>query len=143
MMRFALVALVLAGLAGPALAADVAGVWLTNTGDAHIRIARCGAEMCGTIIWLKQPNDPATGRPLTDAKNPDPARRAHPLLGIMVAIGFHPAREEPGKYIGTFYNAEDGGTYRGSMMLQDADTLHVEGCLLMFCQTQIWTRVKR
>ncbi len=33
--------------------------------------------------------------------------------------------------------------YSGSMVAADADTLRVEGCLLMFCQTQIWTRVKR
>ncbi|HEY4922535.1 MAG TPA: DUF2147 domain-containing protein [Xanthobacteraceae bacterium] len=142
MMRFAFVALVLAGLAGPALAADISGVWLTNTGDAHIRVAKCGADICGTIIWLRQPNDPA-GHPLTDSRNHDPARRSHPLLGTVVAFGFHPSHDEPGKLVGTFYNADDGDTYRGSMMLQDADTLHVEGCLLMFCQTQIWTRLNR
>ena len=141
MTRSAFVALLLAALAGPALAADVSGTWLNNSGDAHIRIAKCGANMCGTIVWLKEPNDPATGRPLTDAKNHDPARRSHPLLGTEVAIDFHPS-DEPGKYVGTFYNAEDGNTYRGSMQPQGADTLRVEGCLLMFCQTQTWTRVK-
>ncbi len=143
MTRPLVLALVLASLALPAFAADITGVWLTNTGDAHIRIAKCGAALCGTIIWLKDPIDPATGRPLADKKNPDPARRARPLIGVEVAIDFVPAREEPGKYLGTFYNAEDGGTYRGSMTAQGANTLHVEGCLLMFCQTQTWTRLPR
>jgi uncharacterized protein (DUF2147 family) len=142
MTRFAFIVVVLAGLAGPAFAEDITGVWLNSSGDAHIRIAKCGGEhLCGTIIWLKQPTDPATGRPVTDNKNPDAAKRSRPLLGIEVAIGFAPSRDEPGKYVGSFYNAEDGGTYRGSMMPQNADNLRVEGCLLVFCQTQTWTRV--
>jgi len=144
MTRLASLALVLAGLAlgGPARAADISGTWLTNTGDAHIRIARCGANMCGTIVWLKDPKD-ASGRPVTDEKNPDPAKRSRPLIGVEVALGFHTAPDNPEKYVGTFYNAEDGHMYSGSIAAADADTLRVEGCLLMFCQTQMWTRVKR
>ncbi len=73
MTRLASLAVVLAGLAlaGPARAADISGIWLTNTGDAHIRIARCGANMCGTIIWLKEPKN-ENGRPATDQKIPIP-----------------------------------------------------------------------
>jgi uncharacterized protein (DUF2147 family) len=130
-------------VARPALAADISGVWLTDTGDAHVRIAKCGANMCGTIVWLREPNDPATGRPRTDVNNPDAARRAHPMMGIEVAIGFHPADNEGAKYAGTFYNAKDGKTYRGSIAPSGPDKLDVEGCLLMFCQSQVWTRVKR
>src|SRR5690349_4213505 len=77
-------------LAPPARAADISGVWLTDSGNAHVRLAKCGAgsEMCGTIVWLREPNDPATGRPRTDAQNADAAKRARPMLGIEVAIGF-------------------------------------------------------
>jgi uncharacterized protein (DUF2147 family) len=145
MTRYAAVAVAILGLAlaRPSHAADISGVWLTNTGDAHIRIAKCGANMCGTIVWLKDPKDPATGRPLTDSKNPDPARRSRPLLGIQIALSFHASPENPDKFIGHFYNAEDGNTYTGSMMAPNADALNVEGCLAVFCQTQVWTRVKR
>ena len=145
MRRFVAVAVAILGLAlaRPSHAADISGVWLTNTGDAHIRIAKCGGNMCGTIIWLRDPKDPATGRPLTDSKNPDPARRARPLLGIQIALGFHASPQNPEKFVGHFYNAEDGNTYTGSMMAPNADALNVEGCLAVFCQTQVWTRVKR
>jgi uncharacterized protein (DUF2147 family) len=144
MTRLACLALVLAGLvpAGLARAADIAGVWLTNTGDAHIRIARCGTAMCGTIVWLREDKD-ASGRPVTDEKNPDPAKRARPLVGVDVAVGFRPSPDNPERYVGSFYNAEDGHMYSGSMVAPNADTLRVEGCLLVFCQTQMWTRVKR
>ncbi len=126
-------------LAQPALAADISGEWLTDTGDAHIRLAKCGANLCGTIVWLREPNDPATGRPRTDANNADAARRTRPMMGIEVAIGFHPG--DDGKYVGSFYNAKDGKTYRGSIVPAGPDKLDVEGCLLVFCQKQVWTRV--
>jgi uncharacterized protein (DUF2147 family) len=144
MARLVAVAFTLLGLAivGPSHAADISGVWLTNTADAQIRMAKCGAHMCGTIIWLKEPKDPRTGKMPTDEHNHDPAKRSRPLLGIQVALDFRPSPQDPGKYVGQFYNADDGSTYEGSISQQSADALRVEGCLLMFCQAQIWTRVK-
>ena len=133
-------ALGLLGMAAPAHAIDVSGVWLTNTGAAQIRMAKCGANMCGTIIWLREPEK--NGRPVTDEKNPDPAKRGSPMIGTQVAIGFHPSRDDAQKFVGTFYNAEDGKTYEGSIAQPNANQLHVTGCVLVFCQTQIWTRVK-
>jgi uncharacterized protein (DUF2147 family) len=127
----------------PARAADISGVWLTNTGDAQIRFAKCApssAAMCGTIVWLEQPKD-SDGTPLTDAKNPDPAKRSHPMIGTMVAIEFQPASDDPERLVGQFYNAEDGQTYNGSIVARGPDALAVTGCLLIFCQTQTWTRV--
>src|SRR5262249_7258632 len=47
-------------------AADATGTWLTEDGKARIRIAACGPALCGTIISLKEPNDPQTNRPKTD-----------------------------------------------------------------------------
>ena len=140
MTRFVALAVAALGLAHPAHAADITGVWLTDTADAQIRMARCGADMCGTIVWLKQPNDPRTGQPLTDAKNPDPSRRGRPMIGTMIAVSFRQSAGES-KYIGRFYNADDGNTYNGSIVQSGPDELKVTGCLLMFCQTQSWTRV--
>jgi uncharacterized protein (DUF2147 family) len=46
------------------------------------------------------------------------------------------------KWSGQVYNAEDGKTYSGSITLQDARTLKLEGCVLggLFCKAQTWTR---
>jgi uncharacterized protein (DUF2147 family) len=142
MTRFVAVALALLGLARPSHAADISGVWLTDTADAHVRMAKCGANICGTIIWLKEPKDPQTGKVLADAHNSDPAKRSRPLLGIQIALDFHPSPQDPGKFVGQFYNADDGSTYTGSITQPSADALRVEGCLLVFCQAQTWTRVK-
>ena len=42
---------------------DPAGVWLTQSGDARIKVHRCGAALCGRVVWLKEPTDKATGKP--------------------------------------------------------------------------------
>src|SRR5262245_16445718 len=55
--------LVLAGC-GSALAADPSGTWLTQGGNSRVKIADCGGALCGTIIWLKEPNDEG-GKPKT------------------------------------------------------------------------------
>ena len=131
------------GLAGPAFAADPSGTWLTQEQDAHIRMVKCGRGYCGTLVWLKDPKDPATGKPVTDVNNPDPARRTKPLMGTMVAINFMPAPNAPNKWIGRFYNADDGKQYDGSITPASASELSVEGCLGALCQTQTWTRVRK
>ena len=45
------------------------GVWLTQAGDAKVAVSRCGAALCGKVVWLKPPFDSATGRPQIDDKN--------------------------------------------------------------------------
>ncbi len=145
MKRFvAAAALMLAvGLTAPAHAADPSGVWLVQEGDAHVRIAKCGPGFCGTLVWLQNPNDPVTGKPLTDERNPDPAKRRQPLLGTMIAINFIEMMDPPNTWGGKFYNADDGLLYEGSIRPSGANELVVKGCMGTACDTQTWTRVKR
>jgi uncharacterized protein (DUF2147 family) len=138
------VAITLALFSAPlasAFAADPAGTWLTENGKARIRIADCGGALCGTIAWLKEPNDEA-GKPKTDANNADAAKRARPLIGVATVIGMKPSGT-PDKWAGQVYNAEDGKTYSGSLTLTGATTLKLEGCALggLVCKSQTWTRV--
>jgi uncharacterized protein (DUF2147 family) len=86
---------------------DPTGVWLTEAGDAKVRIARCGTAICGTIIWLKAPIDRATGKPQLDDKNPDPAKAHRPIIGLQTS----------------------------------SKALKVEGCVLVFCGSETWTRL--
>src|ERR1700694_3204125 len=66
---------------------DPTGVWLTHAGEAKIMVSKCGSGICGTIIWLKVPIDPATGRPQEDDKNKDPALAHRPIIGINIFNG--------------------------------------------------------
>ena len=66
-------------------------MWLTQTGNSRIRVADCGGALCGTIIWLKEPNDPDTGKPKTDKNNSDASKRSRPLIGVQIVLGMKPA----------------------------------------------------
>lgn len=129
----------LLSLASPACASAASGLWLTKDRDARVRVADCGGALCGTVVWLAQPIDKDTGKAVTDKMNPDPARRARPMIGLRI-FGMQPA--SPGRWTGSIYNADDGKTYSGSVELLDINRLKIEGCLGPFCDHEIWTRTK-
>ena len=133
--------LILAAAATGARAGDPSGTWLTEGGKARVRIGDCGGALCGAIVWLKEPND-ASGRPKTDQRNVDAARRGRPLIGTAIVLGMK-AAGRPDKWTGQVYNAEDGKTYSGSLTLTGPATLKLEGCALggVLCRAQTWTRV--
>ena len=60
--------------AGPAMAADLTGVWLTAEGESQIEIAPCGEAFCGKILQILEPHKGKDG-PSTDRNNPDPSLR--------------------------------------------------------------------
>jgi uncharacterized protein (DUF2147 family) len=143
--RLCTVTLALALLNAPGLlaapAAEPSGAWLTEGGKATVRLAPCGPALCGTIVALKEPNDPATGRPHTDKNNPDPNARNKPLIGVQIVLGMRPSGT-PNKWTGQVYNSEDGKTYSGSLSMENANTIKLEGCVLggLICKGQTWTR---
>ncbi|WP_342163453.1 DUF2147 domain-containing protein [Methylobacterium sp. SD21] len=120
---------------------DPSGTWLTGDGRAKIQIDRCGANashVCGKVVWLKVPTTD-TGAPRTDIKNPDPKKRARPVIGLQLIEGLRP---EDGKFAGQIYNVEEGKTYDVSVERESESELSVSGCLLkVLCGSQTWTRV--
>jgi uncharacterized protein (DUF2147 family) len=133
-------ALVTASFSRTAAAADAFGTWLTGDKDGQVRIVNCGGALCGNLVWLRVPNDPATGRPKTDKHNADASKQSRPLLGVPVVLGMKPSG--PGQWSGEVYNAEDGKTYSGSFTLTGPDTADLKGCVLsILCKSQTWTRV--
>jgi len=126
-------------LSNAALAADPEGTWLSQDGGTKVQISNCGGKLCGTVIWLQRPTDPKTGKPKTDALNPDPAKRSRPMLGLQVVQGLTPSG--PNRWSGLIYNADDGKIYKANMEVPDAGTAKVEGCVLgILCKGQTWTR---
>ena len=120
--------------------ADPIGVWLTPEGNSHIEIWHCGEKLCGKIAWFTEPHN-ADGTLKVDEKNKNEALRTRPLLGLPLMSGFTAAGD--GKWTkGRIYNPEDGKTYRSKLEVKDDNTLHVSGCVLVFCKAQTWTRVK-
>ncbi len=141
-LRTAIIAAALLGASlGTGLAADPMGTWHTEEGKATVRIAVCGPALCGTIIALKEANDPETGKPKLDKNNADAGLRNRPVVGVLIVLGMKPSGTA-NKWSGQVYNAEDGKTYSGSLTLQDANTIKLEGCILggLVCKAQTWTR---
>jgi uncharacterized protein (DUF2147 family) len=121
-------------------AAEPTGTWLTQNGDAHIRVAKCGTSMCGTIVWLRDPVDAHTGKPQVDDKNPNPALRNRKVIGIRI---FAMAPDGNGGYAGGIYNADDGQTYRGKIVLRSDAQLEVQGCAGPLCGSERWSKAGR
>jgi uncharacterized protein (DUF2147 family) len=143
--RFAFIFLALATLfAVPARAqegGEPGGIWLTQAGDAKVRVSRCGSGICGAIVWLKQPIDPATGKPAIDDKNPNPALARRRMIGLPLFSGMRPTGS--GRWSGQIYNADDGKTYASHVAVTGPDTLRVEGCVGALCGGETWARTKR
>jgi uncharacterized protein (DUF2147 family) len=135
-----LAAAVFVGIAvAPAQAADALGTWFTGDKESQVRIVNCGGALCGNLVWLKEPNDPATGRPKTDKNNADASKQRRPLLGIPIVLGMKP--NGPNQWSGEVYNASDGKTYSGSFTLTGPNTADLKGCVLsILCKSQTWTR---
>ncbi len=120
---------------------DITGRWATQGFGSLVEIRPCtGAEdtMCGSILWLWEPNDPA-GRPRTDTHNPNRTLRSRSLIGVEIVRGLR--ETGPGVWSdGTLYNPDDGRTYTGAIRLRNR-TLELRGCAInVFCQTQTWRR---
>ena len=116
------------------------GVWLIE-GKAAVQVYDCAGLICGRIIWLKVPRD-VLGQPDRDKRNPDPALRQRRLCGLTTLRDLRPAG--PGRWSdGTFYNPDDGKTYRVSARLASDNmiTARIYAGAPLLGQTRTLTRV--
>ena len=150
--RFELVTVALAAVLAAFLASTPAqaqnagggspdGIWLTQAGDAKVRVSKCGAGICGVVVWLREPIDPLTGKPQVDDKNPNPALAKRPIIGISLFLGMRPAGSS--QWSGQIYNADDGKTYASKISVTGPATLKVEGCVGTLCGGEDWSRSSR
>ena len=85
-----------------------------------MRIAPCGAALCGTIVWLKSTSGPAK-------------------IGQRVFFDMKPAGANA--WSGQAFNPEDGKNYSGKMTLA-GNKLTTSGCALggLVCRSVSWSR---
>lgn len=140
------VEVVLAGclLASPgSQAQSIVGEWVTPGYAARVQLAHCPDQpqhVCGAITWLWEPSD-RSGKPVVDAKNPDPTKRSLPLVGLQLLADFSSGASSRSWTGGRIYNPEDGRTYKATLTLREPDLLEVEGCVLVLCSRQVWRRL--
>lgn len=127
-----------AALASPALAADPTGLWQTPTNGGQVRIARCGQALCGTLVTSNHIRADANAR---DEHNRNAELRGRTLRNLPMLTGFTGGPTEWRG--GSVYNPADGGTYRGTITMQNDNTLRLRGCIVApLCKTQNWTRIQ-
>jgi len=137
-------AVLLAVVASPAVAAEpIMGQWLNQDREGKVLIAPCSGAptlVCGSITWLKEPKDD-DGRPAHDIHNPDPALRNRPVIGVTVIRDMKP--DGTGRWTGgRLYDPETGKSYKGRLTNIGGGRLKVEGCVLVICEAQTWTRAE-
>ena len=115
------VAIVAVLAAGPALADDVTGTWLRETGLSKVKFGPCGGAICGTLVWIKPGVD-------------TPAKVGQRLFFDMKPTG-------PNAWSGSYSNPDDNKTYDAKMTLSGG-TLTTAGCAMggMICRSSTWTR---
>jgi len=135
-------ALLLAGLSqgradGPP---PINGIWLSGDGDGWIEISASATGLSAVITGSPNASE---DRPDIDEKNPDPALRDRPLIGLSLFAGFE--YDGDGRWKGgTIYDPNSGKTYRCIVTIVDSDTLKVRGYVgvPLLGRTEIWTRKK-
>lgn len=121
MMKLAILSVTSILLAGPsafAQATDPSGVWVRGDGNARVRIAPCGDNICATNEWI---GDTSQGEE----------------VGDRLVMSLKP--EAPGTLEGTAYDEKRNRTY--SMTLKvEGDGLVTRGCVLggLVCRNVSW-----
>jgi uncharacterized protein (DUF2147 family) len=139
MAKFAtLVAAALMLTCGAALAQqaeDAYGLWLNPENGSNIELYKCGGE--GLCAKLTKVTDGQT----MDDKNPDPAKRNQPVVGLVIMDGAK--KSGASKWSGTLYNRENGKSYAGAITVKSKDAVDLSGCVAaILCRTVTWSRIK-
>ena len=121
---------------------DVLGRWMNSTNEGTIQVYKKGNQFFGKLIWIKNPDDPATGKPQLDKLNPDKKLQTQPVLGLEILKGFTFDGDDTYEG-GTVYDPKSGKTYSCKMTI-NGNKLKMRGYIgvSLLGRTEIWTRVK-
>lgn len=119
----------------------IVGVWKTGEGNAMVRIYKNGEKYQGKIVWLKEPNDPETGKPKIDKNHPEENSRMRPILGLVNVWGFRYAEKNNWEE-GSIYDPKNGNTYSCTIKMTSQNTIEVRGFIgvSLIGRTDTWTR---
>ena len=128
-MKTTILAAALALIAGAASAADpVEGLWKTQPDDgayAHVKIAPCGPNFCGTIVKTFNEQGEYTS----------------PNIGKQIVIDMAP--KGSGAYEGKVWRPSNNKVYMGKIAL-NGNAMKLSGCVAggLLCAKQAWARVQ-
>ena len=125
-------ALVLATPATAQRALGWEGIWRNAADSVRIKVARCGAGLCGTVVQASE-----------KAKADAQAGGTDQLVGTQLFHDFR--REDDGLWYGQVYVPDIGQTFDGTIEQTDRNTIVGTGCLFanFGCKSQTWRRVPK
>ena len=120
----------------------VEGLWLTQDHGGVVQISRCSAGLCGRIVWIDVTRPRPNGS-LPSVGDMAPSINGRVLCGLEILTGFKPVAGTPWIH-GTIFNPVDGRTWQGELEVDDTDTLHLRGYVLipLLGMTHLWTRTR-
>jgi uncharacterized protein (DUF2147 family) len=121
----------------------IVGVWEPGNGKARVKIDNIDGKFYGRIVWLKEPNNPTTGKPKTDVNNSDESMKNVPLRGYRMLKDF--VYKGKGSWEdGTIYDPETGNTYTSVITMKDENTLDIRGYVGVktFGRSDTWRKLK-
>lgn len=101
--------------------ADIEGQWARGDGNAKVRIAPCGSDICATNLWIK----PGT-----------PKEKEGDRLIMSIKPG------SDGVYSGTAFDPQRDMSYKLTVIVQ-GDKMTTKGCIVagLLCKGIDWTRI--
>ncbi len=118
-------------------ATGIFGLWATQKNNGRVLIEPCGNAVCGRVV---DGNQLRANPDQTDVNNPDRAKRSRHVRGLVILEGYSGA--PPQWRGGSIYDPQTGDQATNSTLtLLAPDTLRVEGCRLVFCRSETWSRV--
>jgi uncharacterized protein (DUF2147 family) len=122
-----------------ASAADPSGIWAKDDGSAKVEIKKCGRGLCGSVVWLRNPND-SRGRPLHDVRNENASLRGRPIIGLPLFSNMRPTGAN--SWAGNVYNPVEGRIYTDvKVTLVSSRQIVLRGCRTwLMCGEKTWTR---
>ncbi|MFJ6327289.1 MULTISPECIES: DUF2147 domain-containing protein [unclassified Rhizobium] len=117
----AAVLILVSGCAGSVQAADIEGQWARGDGNAKVRIAPCGSDICATNTWIK----PGT-----------PKEKKGDKLVMTIKPG------DEGVYLGTAFDPQRNMTYKLTVTVR-GDKMTTRGCIVagLLCKGIEWARI--
>lgn len=130
--------------ASPALAfaqGTLDGRWLSQDKRAVVEVAPCGKAECGKIVWVKDPIDPASGKPRRDKNNSDLGLQHRPIIGLATLSAIVPNAD--GNWDAHSYDPRNGEDHDITVRLLAGGTrIELKGCALggMICRSEVWSK---
>ncbi|MDQ0321965.1 uncharacterized protein (DUF2147 family) [Pararhizobium capsulatum DSM 1112] len=114
-------AITVLALAPTARSADLDGQWARGDGNAKVRIAPCGPNICAINTWIK----PGT-----------PSEKAGDKLVMTIS------QDAGGDYAGTAFDPQRDLTYKITVTVK-GDQMTTKGCIVagLLCKDVNWKRV--